>query len=370
MIRRVSMFLGLCLIVSMSGREARAQWGYGFGGWGWGGWGAATPESTALQGAGYYAMGAGMYNLNTAQALNIDAQTAMMWNDYVAQVTHESARIHAMRVHNEFTKNQRLYDEWKDRLRKSPGRVEIEDGSALNIALDDLTNPKLGSSVLRVARAPVPASLIAEVPFVNNAERVTLMLDHMREAVKWPAAFEGEQFVRDRKLFDEHRAQIRKEAAETGEVSPKTLRAAEQDVNALLAKVTAQPLPDPLDQEQAVKFLNTCSHLLNLMKKPDIQPAMIALKKVQDTTIGNLLGFMHSFNLRFGRATTIKEKQAYSQLFEVLDQTRDQILAEAKGESGAVAQANPRPAVDYHQNLNQARQRGGAPQPPPARNPQ
>jgi hypothetical protein len=309
-------------------------------------------------------MGAGMYNLNTAQAMNINAQTAMQWNDYVAQITHESARIHAMRVHNEFVKNQRLYDAWKDRLRNSPGKVEVEDGSALNVALDDLTNPRLGSSALRAARAPVPASLIAEVPFVNNAERVTLMLDQMREAVKWPEVFEGQQFENDRKLFDEHREQIRKEAGETGEISPKTLRAVEAHVNDMLARVTAQPLPDPLDQQEAMKFLTTCQHLVNLMKKPDIQPAMIALRQVKDTTIGNLLGFMHSFNLRFGPAKTLKEKQAYSRLFEVLDQTRDQILAEAKLDGTATAQANPKPAVDYSQQLNQVR-RGGGTSPPP-----
>src|SRR5262245_41538581 len=147
MIRRVSMLLGLCLIVSMSGRAALGQWGDGYGAWGWGGCGVATPESAALQGAGYYAMGAGMYNLNTAQAMNINAQTAMQWNDYVAQVTHESARIHEMRVHNEFQKNQKLYDQWKDRLRTSPGRVEIEDGSARNDAADDPTNHILGRPV-------------------------------------------------------------------------------------------------------------------------------------------------------------------------------------------------------------------------------
>ncbi len=315
-------------------------------------------------------MGAGMYNLNTAQANSINAQTAMQWNDYVAQVTHESARIHEMRVHNEWQKNQKLYDQWKDRLRNSPGKVEIEDGSALNVALDDLTNPRLGSSALRAARAPVPASLIAEVPFVNNAERVTLMLDHMRQGVKWPAALDSERFADAKKVFDEVRAQIRKEAADNGEVSPKTLRTAEEHVNGLLAKVTAQPLSDPLDQQEAVKFLTTCQNLLNLMKKPDIQPAMIALKQVQDTTVGNLLGFMHSFNLRFGRANTLKEKQAYSRLFETLDQTRDQILAEAKINDSAVAQANPKPAVDYFQNLNRGRPKGGTPQPPQPRNPQ
>jgi hypothetical protein len=363
------MLLALSVILLMSGREARAQWGYGYGGWGWGGWGAATPESAALQGAGQFAMGAGMYNLNTAQANNINAQTAMQWNDYVAQITHESARLHAMRVHSEFQKNQALYDAHQRRLRESPGKFEIENGDALNAALDDLTNPKLGSSALRAARTPVQASLIAEVPFQNNAERVTLMLDDLREAVKWPEVFEGERFASDKATFDELRAQLRKEAGD-GEITPKSLREAQTFVDQLRAKVTAQPLTDPLDQQEATKFLTAGSSLLALLKKPDIQPAILELKKVQDTTIGNLLGFMHSFNLRFGVAKTIKEKQAYQQLFEILDGTRDQILAEAKLDSTATARATPRQMPDFLQNVNQGQPRSGGPQPPPAANPQ
>src|SRR5215831_11770055 len=84
MLRCMRMAVGLVLIGSMAGGEARAQWGYG--GWGWGGWGGGgtTAQSAALQGAGNYAMGAGVYNLDTAQARSINAQTASQWNDYVA----------------------------------------------------------------------------------------------------------------------------------------------------------------------------------------------------------------------------------------------------------------------------------------------
>ena len=67
MLRCMRIAMGLLLILSMTGRDARAQWGYG--GWGWSGWGATTPGSAALQGAGHYAMGAGVYNLDTAQAI-------------------------------------------------------------------------------------------------------------------------------------------------------------------------------------------------------------------------------------------------------------------------------------------------------------
>lgn len=360
--RHVGMILGLCLILTTSVREARAQY-WNYGGWGWGGWGAATPQSAALQGAANYAMGAGMYNLNTAQARNINAQTAMMWNDYVAQITQENARIHAMRVHNEFAKNQSLYDAHQKRLRENPGKFEVENGDALNAALDDLTNPKLGSAALRAATTPVPASLIAEVPFQNAAERITLMLDDLRGAVKWPEVFEGPRFARDKETFDELVAQMRKEAAD-GEISPRTLRSAQNFLDQLRSKITTYPLADPLDQQEATKFLTACSSLVGLLKKPDIQPALIELRKVKDTTVGHLLGFMSAFNLRFGVAKTLKERQAYQQLFEILDGTRDRILAEAKLESTATARANPRQATQIFQELNPAPPQGGPPRPP------
>ena len=74
MLRLKRTAIGLILILSMTGSDARAQWGYG--GWGYSGWGA-TPQSAALQGAGFYAMGMGRYNLDTAQANSINAQTAI-----------------------------------------------------------------------------------------------------------------------------------------------------------------------------------------------------------------------------------------------------------------------------------------------------
>ncbi len=364
MIRFRRIAIGLSFLLAISGREAHAQWGYG--GWGWGGWGA-TPQSSALQGAGNFAMGAGMYNLDTAQARSINAQTAMQWNDYVAQVTHESAQIHAARVHTEFQKNQKLYNQYQQRLRDNPGKVEIEDGSALNVALDDLTSPRIGESALRAASAPVPASLVAEVPFVNNAERVTLMLDHLRGAVKWPDVFEGERFARDKETFEGLVARVRKEAQESDEVSPKTLRDAGRFIDQLSAKVETQPLADPLDQQEAEKFITTSKSLLGLLAKPDIQPALLDLRKVQDTTVANLLGFMHAYNLRFGRATTPKQRQAYYQLFSALDRARDQI--QGGFDDRTVANATPAPATEFFGNLNKARPRRATAPPPQPGNP-
>ena len=324
------LLVGVVLAISMTGRDARAQWG--FDGWGWMGWGAQTPESAALHGAGFYAMGAGVYNLQTAQANRIDAETAIKFNDYVAQVTRESARIHAERVNRRIARNRALYDARQKQLRESPTLRDIETGDALNAAVADLSDPRLGRSALRAVKAPVPARLIAEAPFVNASERVTLMLEGLRTSIKWPEVFEDPRFANDQKTFELLVARLRAEANE-GELSARTLREAKSFVNDLRARLEAQPLEDPLDQKEALRFLTASTSLLGLLEKPNIQPAILELRKIQDTMLGNLLGFMNAYNLRFSAATTPKERQAFRQLYEILDRTRDEILAEAKIES-------------------------------------
>jgi len=339
----------------MTGRDARAQWGYG--GWGWGGWGAATPQGSALQGAGQYAMGAGMYNLDTAQARSINADTAMRWNQYAYLSSLEASQRYAARKHAEIAKNKALSDGHQRRLRENPENREVENGDALNAAVSDLTNPSLGSAAMRAGTAPVPASAIAEIPFLYASERITIMLDGIRESIKWPHVFEGERFAATQNQFDELRKRLREESEE-GEVSAKALGDANRFVNDLRARIEAMPLPTAYEQKEATTFLTSCASLLNLLKKPDIGPALLELRKITDTRIGNLLGFMQAFNLRFGPAKTPKQRQVYHDLYQVLDQTRRTVLAEAKLGSTPSAPANPKDATDFLQTVEPGRSRG------------
>src|SRR5277367_3841861 len=66
--------------------DARAQYGYpaGYGGYGWGGWGS-TPQSSLARGLGYFNMGRGVYNEDTAVARSINTDTVMRWNQYAYQ---------------------------------------------------------------------------------------------------------------------------------------------------------------------------------------------------------------------------------------------------------------------------------------------
>jgi hypothetical protein len=196
------------------------------------------------------------------------------------------------------------------------------------------------------------------------------MLNDLRASVKWPEVFEDQRFANDQKTFDDLLTRIRQEAFE-GNLSARTLQEARAFLNDLRTRVQAQPLSDPNDQKEALSFITTCTSLLDLLDMPNIRPALLELRKIQDTMVGNLLGFMHAYNLRFGVATTPQQRQAYQRLFEILKQTRDQILAEAQIDSQTPTPTNPRSATNFFQKLNENRSRAGAsPQPPGPRTPQ
>jgi hypothetical protein len=270
----------------------------------------------------------------------------------MAAVSDESARRVAARNNSQYARNKAAYEARRQELRANPGQRDVESGEALNLAVEDLSDPRLGSATLRAAKAPVSAELIGAVPFVYASERVTLMLDDIREGIKWPEVFEHPRFADDKQTFDELVTRIRDEA-DKGDVSEKTIRDAKAFGQSLRAELQANPLTDPADQRDANRFLNACSSVMALLAKPNIRPVLLELRKVKDTTIGNLLGFMHVYNLRFGPAKTVPEKNAYQQLFPILDSTRN---------GGSTA------ATDFYHGLEQGRQ--PKPAPPPASNPQ
>jgi hypothetical protein len=193
-------------------------------------------------------------------------------------------------------------------LRDNPTRRDIETGDALNLALTDLSDPRLGSAILRTARMPVASKLIAKVPFVEARERVILTLQDLSQSFNWSADTEERQrFANDKKSFDNLVAKMSGEAS-YGIASANILREARSFMNDLRARLKAQPLKDPGDQKRALNFITVCTSLLRLLHRPDIRPVLFELEKLQVTTVCNLLGFMHAFNLRFGAATLLPSK--------------------------------------------------------------
>ncbi len=95
------LILGAAALLAPPALEARSQYypyGQGWGGGGFGGWGGGdTIQGSVARGMGAFAAGAGVYNLDTAQANSINANTLMGINQYMYLSSMEAGRIERMR---------------------------------------------------------------------------------------------------------------------------------------------------------------------------------------------------------------------------------------------------------------------------------
>ena len=329
MLRCVRIALGLAVILTLSAGNARAQWGYGWGGYG--GW-SSSLQGDVARGMGYYNIGAGIYNRDTAVARSINADTYMRLNEYFYEAHKTATREYWAKKNSDQAKAKNAYDQREARLEKNPTTLDVENGDALNRALDQLTDPRIGSSTIRMATGQVDADLIREIPFRNNSEAVTIVLSDVKNATRWPSALYEKRFADEKKTFDEIVDQARKED-EQGDISGPTLGKAHALVNSLRSELDAMPLADPAENQTAVNFVKTLGGLIHLLEQPDTKQVIDELRKVKTTSLANLLGFMHAFNLRFGPATTPREKIVYNKLYPLLDDTRDHVISEAKLDS-------------------------------------
>ncbi len=94
--------------------------------------------------------------------------------------------------------------------------------------------------------------------------------------------------------------------------------------------------------------MKTLAGLVRMLGMPDTKDAFDELKKVKSASVGSLLAFMQSFNLRFGPATKPREKMLYNRLYPVLDETRDRIREAlgTKPDTTTTARANPSEVVE------------------------
>src|SRR5215831_7233724 len=126
----------------LQGGTARAQWGYGWGGWGgWGGVG--TVQGDIAHGLGALAVGSGEFNLLTAKADSINADTVMRWNQYWYLSQQEANRKYYQRMADRQQGRVQARQQITDRLRNAPEPRDVYSGDALNVAYDEINDPRI-----------------------------------------------------------------------------------------------------------------------------------------------------------------------------------------------------------------------------------
>ena len=92
----------------------------------------------------------------------------------------EYARLAANQQRNNMT-GEVLYQRFRD----NPTTGDIERGNALNVVLDQLTDPKVHSSALRLARSKLSGDAVDDIPFVHASDAVVISLHKLLKNDNW-----------------------------------------------------------------------------------------------------------------------------------------------------------------------------------------
>jgi hypothetical protein len=334
----------LCFL-TLSGPSAQAQWGFpgGFGEFGWGGWGGGvgTHEGDVARGMGMFAMGVGQYNKHTAVADSINVDTVKRWNQYVHEAQMESNRRRREQLTNDRNRTVEAVAATQKRLRDNPEPRDILQGDALNVALDEITDPRVYYRILPAARERVGGANIRAIPFRYGAAAITVGLHQLAtEAV--PAPLRTPEFEADREAFKRLDQEIVRQIAADQEPDPKTVNQLLAAIYAAEDKAAKTLRPNSLESKQADRYLKALHGLVVMLKAPALDDILDGSEKRADASLGDLLNFMTSFNLRFGPAVTPPQRQAYTALYPQLVKLRDEsakVLAGTTPKQPAVASA-------------------------------
>jgi len=333
---RILVGLSLSLILAIAPEGARAQYGYptGYGGYGWGGWGGGSLAGSTARGMGAFNMGRGVYNVDTAQARSINTDTAMRFNNYMFQSMMAAGRRYRNRSAARQAEAVASDRGKQDRLRNNPELNDITDGDALNVMLEVLLNPATAGRSLQYIKTPLHPEIIRDIPFEVATEGMAVCLDSMTMDGQWPLALRDDKFKPEREGV---RNAVKKALKhdEQGTLSPETVEAVGKAINALRLKfeeLTPQDNPDYIPARNTIKGM---AGLTRMLYSPKMEKVIAELEDYQGTDLGELLGFMQAFNLRFGPTNSYRQRQIYTKLYPMLaEQANGTLGGPAAGTAG------------------------------------
>ncbi len=354
MVRDCRILLCGFALVAATATSSQAQIGFGgygggyggyggFGGWGYGGTSALGDID---RGEGQLAAGIGAFDVEAAQAGSINTDTVMRWNQYLY-----ASRVEAQKRYNA-SKTRRLnldkahYEAHQAQIRDKPSEVDIDSGDALNAILDQLTDPKLmkGSS-MRLANGTLSAQSVKDIPFRDETDAITLSLDKLTDDKSWPLPLRSDNFKAEREAYTKSIDDAMEEDKDDGSLKPETIKKVRDAVSRLYQKVADTiPKTQQPDHLQAMNYLKGLAGLSKMLEKPNVEGVIAELEKVKNTSVGNLISFMHAYNLRFAPAETPKSRAVYRDLYPMMAEAREKIAGKP-GDGNADA-TPPAPADD------------------------
>ena len=310
--------LGLLLGLNLLPSTAVAQWSYprGYGGYGMSQWGS-SPEAGLMAGLGAYARGRGVYVLDKAKADSINADTMIKWNKALR------ARQAAIRADQEKEAAARELDR-----EATLEQRHLSNGVTLNNLLFQIFDADPAVVKSADAKAPISASAIKEIPFEWASEAITLCIDQMTASDSIPPLLMDPKYVRARNALRAALEPALKEDVK-GDVSPESRKRIDRAVADLRDEFVKSTPNYQTGYLETLDYLTTLASLNRMLQDPSMKKFLSLLDNGKERTVGDLIAFMNSYNLRFGPAKSDRQVEIYTRLVPILTKLRDDVNNES-----------------------------------------
>jgi hypothetical protein len=294
----------------------------------------STLEGDYLRGVGFAAWGEGVYNLYTAQAISINTDTYIRWNEYVQECYKLMSKEYNERNRAIMAKTTEALNKRREHYRNNPHELDVMTANALYVLLEELRSPKISESSYRSVAVPLPVDIIRRIPFKLNEKNEKFSMERLsvRGKGKWPVALQGEAFAAYRKAY-ERAVDKALEQALDGKAELATIEKIGEAVTDLRRKLRDEVrADDQRAQSEAVTRLDDLESTVRQFKTHTVQMALAEIDKYSGTTVYDLKTFMQKYNLQFAEAKTPDERLLYLELY-----ARLKTQAEKFVNAGAVA---------------------------------
>jgi hypothetical protein len=279
------------------------------------------------QGMGAWAQGMGYFLLEAAKAESIHTDTMIRQNEY-----HFGCEVSAgMRRQARRALAKETRDLARDaiyaRVRYAPNDTDIEDGDALNALARELTDPSLYRSLRPAEAVPLPVGAIERIPWFASRSGVVVAPGRLRASGRWPVALRSPAFERGRRAYDRAVEEALQRAGR-GRPSPAASDAVDRSIGDLRALLEVVPRhTSASDRAGALVFLEGLSKAARMLREPAAAELLAILPAHPGISVADLLEVIRRHHLQFAAAESPAERALYQDLYPLLVQQGDLVVA-------------------------------------------
>jgi hypothetical protein len=211
-----------------------------------------------------------------------------------------------------------------DRLRNAPEPRDVHSGDALNVAFDEINDPRIYTKALASSKVTLGGDTIRDIPFRYAAAAISTSIHQITQGGP-PPSLMTPVFATELADLKTVGAAIRAKTDEGESPDTADVNKALKMIEGLEDKAEKTYPANSRERNESMRYLKALHALLRMLETPAINLLLSGVEKRPDATLGELLTFMNAFNLRFGPATTPRQRQVYDTLYPKLVKLRNDI---------------------------------------------